>query len=118
MREFMLAKETILQPQFVRTDYFLCRVKEFEKRYDKNWGEFYVEFSSGKGRENPDFIEWAFLCRTFMRELIEQESPPGEILEIVEKPESNSGFFVGANNCSILKNILIKSKGGWRAARA
>jgi hypothetical protein len=106
----VLAKKFTLQPQFVSSDYFLCRVRELEHKYDKSWGEFYAEFSSGQGRENPDFIEWAFLCRTFMPELIEQESPPGGPLEIVEAPESNSGVF-------ILERFLVRSGSVLQASR-
>jgi hypothetical protein len=105
----MAANKSILQPQFVGSDYFLCRIREFELKYDKSWGEFYADFSSGQGRENPDFIEWAFLCRTFLPELIQQESPPDQPLEIVETPESNSGVFIFGAFLVRRRNILQPS---------
>jgi hypothetical protein len=97
----MSARESILQPQFVKADYFLCKVRDFELKYNASWGQFLAEFSSGlRDRDNSDFIEWAFLCRTFLAELIEQESPPGRLVELSQEPESNSGFcFCGGYVC-------------------
>lgn len=102
-------ESTLLQPRFVQADYFLCKVKEYELRYRMSWGQFFADFSSGRlKKDDSDYMEWAFLCRTFLPELIELEkkSPPGETNEIAEEPESNSGFFIaGESLCSIRKCI-------------
>lgn len=106
----MSKRESILQPQFVQADYFLCRIRDFEAKYQKTWGQFYAEWFSLEKRDtgNPELIEWAFLCRTFLPELIEQEAePPGGSSNLSQEPESNSGFsIIREGLCiSIQKNI-------------
>ena len=116
-----MKRESILQPQFVRADYFLCRVKEFEVKYGKSWSQFFSEFTSGQeNRDNADYVEWAFLCRTFLPELIEMEnaeSPPGDVIEITQEPEKNSGFFFGAIFCSIRNHISTTWAECWVPAK-
>src|SRR2546428_9986683 len=72
-----------LTAKFVQTDYFLCRVREFELKYQMDWGKFLAEFRTGKLPADPDvyaeYTEWAFLCDTFLKELIELESRSGEV---------------------------------------
>lgn len=88
--------ETVLKKVFVDDDYFLIRVQQFEQKYKLGWGEFLVEYDSGRldpERDNRDFVEWSFLCRTFLRELVIGEGPPGDDI-FPEKPELNSGFCI------------------------
>jgi hypothetical protein len=96
-----MKKESILQPQFVSADYFLCKIREFEVKHDQSWSQFFSEFSSGKkDRDNADYVEWAFLCRTFLPELIEMEnvkSPPNEAIEIAQEPEGTRAFALELN---------------------
>ena len=66
---------------FVQSDYFLVRIREFEMRYRnafENWEHFYAEYSKGTlDKNNSDYDEWAFLCTHFMSQLIDGEGPPG-----------------------------------------
>ena len=89
------ANRTILNTQRVDLDFFLIRVKAFEQKYDKEWQQFLGEFNAGHlDKRNRDFVEWAFLCRSFSVELIQLEAkgPPGEASVFPEKPETTSGF--------------------------
>src|SRR5271157_3857239 len=93
----IVAREAILKTEFVDSDYFLVRVRQFEQQYNESWGKFFGEYTSGQADKcNPDFVEWAFLCRNFLGELIraeEGEGPPGSAASIFpEKPEIDSGF--------------------------
>lgn len=103
---------TILKPDVVAPDYFLLRVKEYERQYNLGWGEFLGKYESGQldaDRCNGDFVEWAFMCRTFSSELIQMEAkgPPGGENVFSEKPESPSGFcFAPIDSCSTRKIIL------------
>ena len=65
--------EVILKTVYVDDDYFLLRVKQFEQKYKMEWGKFLGDYNSERldpNRECRDFVEWSFLCRTFLRELI------------------------------------------------
>jgi len=102
----MTAGEVVLKTEFVDSDYFLLRVKHFEERYNQSWGQFLGDYTSGnidKKRNNPDFVEWAFLCRNFLSELIAEGSPPGSQANNIffEKPEADSGscFWGQARQC-------------------
>jgi hypothetical protein len=91
--------EAILKPDVVASDYFVLRVKEYERQYNQGWGDFLGKYESGeldRERENRDFVEWAFLCRTFSSELIriEAKGPPGDADVFSEKPENLSGFLL------------------------
>ena len=95
-------RESYLEAKFVQDDYFLCRIKDFEYMYGRDWGTFLADFKTGKfsPTENryADFTEWAFLCTTFMSELIAHEGtdpPKSETLDWMnyQKPESDSGFW-------------------------
>lgn len=80
---------------FVQASYFLVRIQEFEAKYKQDWGEFLADYSLGKSDpNNSDYEEWAFLCRHFGKELIESErdDPPDHKIEVIQKPESDSGF--------------------------
>jgi len=112
----IVAREVILKTEFVDPDYFLVRVRQFEQQYNESWGKFFGEYTSGQAdKYNPDFVEWAFLCRNFLGELIraeEGEGPPGSVSSILpEKPETDSGFCFWARcssmgrECSTQKNI-------------
>src|SRR5271166_2182992 len=108
-------EETISNAQFVDADYFVLRVKQFEQKYNQGWGEFLGEYESGRldtERRNRDYLEWAFLCRTFLSELIKEDGgePPGdEPSTFSEKPESISGFrFAAGYECSMLNAISSK----------
>ena len=93
-----IAREAILKPDVVAADYFILRVKDYERQYKLGWGEFLGKYESKRidcERTNRDFMEWAFLCRTFSSELIQLEAkgPPGCDLSMSsEKPENISGF--------------------------
>lgn len=60
---------------FVSADFFLKRIREFEKRYNVTWQEFVVEYSQGSlpggyVSNNTDYEEWNFLCSKFTAELL------------------------------------------------
>jgi hypothetical protein len=88
----------ILKPDVVASDYFILRVKNYERQYALGWGEFLGKYESKRidsERTNRDFMDWAFLCRTFSSELIQLEAkgPPGcDFSASCEKPENISGF--------------------------
>jgi len=109
-----IAKDGILKPDVVASDYFLLRVKDYERQYKIGWGEFLGKYESGQldaERSNRDFVEWAFMCRTFSSELIQMEAkgPPGADDVFSDKPENTSGFcFCFINACSMQKTILRK----------
>ena len=93
--------EALLPLEFVEKDYFLCRIREFEQKYNLGWGEFLARYSTGQleadSSTGSDFTEWAFLCHNFMRELInvENSGPPGQMdNENLQEPEQNSGSFI------------------------
>jgi hypothetical protein len=89
------AHGTILKTQCVDSDFFLIRVKTLEQKYHMEWQQFLGEYNAGHlEKGNRDFVEWAFLCRSFSLELIQLEAkgPPGEASIFPEKPETASGF--------------------------
>jgi hypothetical protein len=117
----MTAGFSVLKVDVVAADYFLLRVKEYERRYKMDWGDFLAKYASGqvdKERTNRDFAEWAFLCKTFSSELIqiEAESPPGGISNATsEKPENISGFCFDAHRtCLRLRNTSRRLTSFWR----
>jgi len=101
----MVTQGGTLTVTFVNSIDFLNRIKEFEVKYEMNWGEFLAKFTSGKfstcTEEYSDYTEWAFLCKAFLSDLIQLEgkSPPckvGTEAGNSEKPELISGFcFLG-----------------------
>ena len=111
----------VLKTEFVDPDYFLLRVRHFERQYNLSWGKFLGEYASGQRdseRENPDFVEWAFLCRNFLSELIrseeEGEGPPGSITSVSpDEPEADSGFCFWAR--SVLRKLNVRCRGILRA---
>jgi hypothetical protein len=89
------AHGTILKTQCVDSDFFLIRVKTLEQKYDMEWQDFLGAYNAGHlEKGNRDYVEWAFLCRSFSVELIQLEAkgPPGEASVFPEKPETISGF--------------------------
>lgn len=89
------AHGTILKAQCVDSDFFLIRVKTLEQKYHMEWQDFLGEYNAGRlDKRNRDYVEWAFLCRSFSVELIQLEAkgPPGEASVFPEKPETISGF--------------------------
>ena len=103
-------RKPILNVNFVDKTFFLQRVREFEQKYEMQWDQFLAEYSTGRlasGRCNADFAEWAFLCRSFMSELLKPDdvSPPTQESEAKSKePEADSGFFaLWRGSCSIRK---------------
>jgi|HubBroStandDraft_1064217.scaffolds.fasta_scaffold448019_1 hypothetical protein len=101
MKRATILEGTILTPDVVASDYYILRVKHYERQYNLGWGEFLGGYESKRidcERTNRDFFEWAFLCRTFSSELIQLEAngPPGNDSSVsCEKPESVSGFCFG-----------------------
>lgn len=102
--------EVSLETVYVDDDYFLLRVKQFEQKHKMEWGKFLGDYDSGRldpNRECRDFVEWSFLCRTFLRELIVMdEGPPGDTSVFPEKPEVNSGFCFMCH----LRNLNVRSR--------
>lgn len=101
MREQYLSKEAMLTMNYVSADFFLKRIRDFEKQYDMTWQEFVAEYSQGAlpgGSEaNSDFAEWNFLCSKFTAELLKpsQASPPAREDNFDgQKPEAISGFLI------------------------
>jgi hypothetical protein len=107
-------KESILKTNFVSNDFFLDRIKKFEKKYEMQWDQFLAEYSSGKlheGRCNPEFAEWSLLCHSYMSELLRpEESPPAkEPNSERQKPERDSGFCIlEVLLCSTRKSISVE----------
>jgi hypothetical protein len=94
-----LSKEAMLTMNYVSADFFLKRIRDFEKQYDMTWMEFVAEYSKGAlpgGCEgNSDFAEWNFLCSKFTAELLKssEASPPAREENFEgQKPEATSGF--------------------------
>jgi hypothetical protein len=77
--------EHVLEPRFVEPAYFLCRIREFEQRYDRPWWAFLADYTKGESEtgssESADYAEWAFLCENFLSELVrlDSEDPPDQI---------------------------------------
>jgi hypothetical protein len=96
--EIAAAVGGILRPDEVASDYFLLRVKNYEAQYKLSWGEFLSRYDMGEidpDKSSRDFVEWAFMCRTFSSELIQAEAkgPPGDDPNVLsDKPENLSGF--------------------------
>lgn len=87
--------EKIVKPEIVESDFFLLRIRGFEKKYDKTWLEFWTDFKSGNldDPSNPEYGQWAVMCRAYWTELITASGPP--INEFAaSKPEQSSGFFI------------------------
>jgi hypothetical protein len=100
MKERYLSKEAMLTMNLVSADFFLRRVREFEKRYNMSWQEFVAKYSKGAlpgGCEgNSDFAEWNFLCSKFTAELLKTSdiSPPARENFEGQEPEAISGFLI------------------------
>jgi hypothetical protein len=103
MRQQYLNKEAMLTMNYVTADFFLNRIREFEKRYEMTWMEFVAEYSKGAlpgtCQDNSDYAEWNFLCSKFTAELLKssESSPPAREENFEgQKPEAISGFcFIG-----------------------
>jgi len=87
----------MFQSTVVEDDFFLLRIRSFEKKYDKSWLEFYTDFKSGTLDDctNPDYGQWAVLCRAYWAELFESSGPP-LTGTIASKPEQCSGLSISA----------------------
>jgi hypothetical protein len=101
MRQRYLSKEAMLTMNYVNVDFFLKRVRDFEKQYDMTWQQFVAEYSNGtlisSCEGNTDFAEWNFLCGKFTAELLKtsQASPPAREENFEgQKPEAISGFSI------------------------
>lgn len=78
--------------------YFLARIREFEKTYRMESWNFLVLYQNQRealpgynGRAAVDYSEWAFLCENVEEPFC--ESPPGVVCDMDEqKPEGLSGF--------------------------
>jgi hypothetical protein len=117
MERTTILEGAILKPDVVASDYFILKVKHYERQYNLGWGEFLGGYESkqiDQGRANRDFVEWAFLCRTFSSELIQLEAkgPPGNDFSVsYDKPENISGFcFSIQSACSMPRNISCRLK--------
>jgi hypothetical protein len=108
-----VAHGTILKAQCVDSDFFLIRVKNLEQKYHMEWQDFLGKYNAGGlDRKNRDYVEWAFLCRSFSVELIQLEAkgPPGEASVFPEKPETISGF-------CFAQTMHVRCSGPFRARR-
>ncbi len=98
--ERYLSKEAMLTMNLVSADFFLKRVRDFEKRYHMTWQEFVAEYSKGElpgsCEANSDFVEWNFLCSKFTAELLKTSdtSPPARGNFEGQEPEAISGFLI------------------------
>ncbi len=93
--------ERMLNVTFVQSDFFVDRIHYFEDKYGMQWGQFLAQYSTGaleaEGCSNTDFAEWAFLCNSFMSELLKpnEAGPPAtESNSERQKPERDSGFLI------------------------
>ncbi len=105
-----------LPVEFVQADYFLCRIRAFEQKYNMNWGDFLAQYSNGilkaDSLASRDYTEWAFLCHNFMSELVRMEGadPPGQAQhEDLKKPEFNSGFFIWGD--IVRRESILRDRG-------
>lgn len=102
-----VSDERILNATFVQSDFFLKRIHYFEEKYGMKWNQFLAEYQTGSLERctNNDYVEWAFLCTSFMSDLLkpDEQSPPGVELHVEgQKPERDSGFFIfGDTSCSM-----------------
>lgn len=91
--------------------YFLTRIREFEKKYKMQSWEFQVLFEHEEyrktlagynGRAAVDYSEWSFLYEHFQAQIqqVSCESPPEAVFETDQKkPEQRSGFFFSGGKC-------------------
>jgi len=87
--------------------YFDDRMRHFEEQYRKDFphgsGEFFDAYSNGRtDKGNLDYDEWAFLCEHFLSNAFPGQ-PPGECVDIPEKPESISGFSFGGESLCLIR---------------
>jgi hypothetical protein len=88
-------EEKLFEPTVVESDFFILRVRSFEEKYHKTWFEFWTEFKDGSldDPSNPDYGQWAILCRAYWTELITASGPPLNGF-VSDQPERSSGFFI------------------------
>ena len=115
MSEATNMEDRMLNIAFVQSDFFLNRIHEFEEKYRMQWGEFLAQYTMGTldGCKNADYAEWAFLCNSFMSELVssDETSPPGiESNSEPQKPERDSGFFILWGEIVRRSNLLRASR--------
>lgn len=66
----------------VEDRYYLDTIKEYEREFGMSWIEFFARQEQDRD-QNPKKDNWAFLCRTYLTELLAQEeenargAPPG-----------------------------------------
>jgi hypothetical protein len=113
--------KSIFDVTFVNDDYFIGRVRAFEKMYGMDWNEFLAKYSDGSltdGQHNEDYAEWAFLCHSFMSELLRHDTGPPENPTDSEplKPELSSGFLVlrESSDCSTRNPTSTMSATYWQ----
>lgn len=100
VEERYLSKDAMLTVNLVGAEFFLKRVREFEKRYSMTWQEFVAKYSKGElpgGCEgSSDFAEWNFLCSRFTAELLKTSDagPPARENFEGQEPEAISGFLI------------------------
>jgi hypothetical protein len=97
----------------VEVGYFRHQVDVFANKYQsefEGWGDFYARYANGLvDKGNLDYDEWAFLCEHFMKELTVSGEPPGNSVDLHEKPETFSGFcFLGELRCLIQQLISVR----------
>ncbi len=117
----MNTKRDVINTNFVDKEYFLHRAKDFEQKYQMDWPDFFVRFRQGKldadAVQYADYTEWAFICTTFVTDLINMEGPGPPIEDGFEnssrKPEFNTQAFVfsivRSRPCLILSSTSISS---------
>lgn len=116
---------TSLNVNFVDEDFFVRKIRVFERQYQMPWDEFLSNYKAGKlenaDANSSDYSEWAFLCRSFMPQLLSDlvdTGPPECFTPERQKPESNSGFsFLARRICSNLFLTSRPSSKFWQPTR-
>lgn len=126
---------TTFDVNVVNEEFFLNKIRAFERQYRMGWDEFLSKYKAGKlddvGAHISDYSEWAFLCNSFMPELLYDlvdpaidTGPPECVNSERQKPEGNSGFsFLEGEFCLIstcISTLLLAScrpiEGGSRSS--
>lgn len=113
----------------VNEQFFLNRIRAFERQYRMDWDQFLSRYKAGKlendGAHMSDYSEWAFLCHSFMPQLLcdlvdptIDTGPPECTNSERQKPEANSGFsFLEGKSCSISICTSTLSPAYWKPTK-
>lgn len=99
--------------------YFLARIKEFEKAYRMESWKFQLLYENNpetlpgyNGRAAVDYSEWAFLYENLTHlDSTLCESPPWVVTDTdQQKPENLSGFCFSGGRCDHLSASVFRSR--------